>query len=86
MTRANPTKLGLHTAYINFNIPKEEIISIDKGKAVPLQAWRGPEGSRKLGFPGFVTTAQNGGKVVGLTHRPPLPLQEMPLVLISVGD
>ena len=41
-----------------------------KGKAVPLQAWSGPEGSRKLRFP---TTAQDGGKVVSLTHRPPLP-------------
>jgi hypothetical protein len=29
-----------------------------KGKAVPLQAWSGPE---------------DGGKVVSLTHRPPLP-------------
>jgi len=29
-----------------------------KGKAVPLQAWTGPEGSRKLRFPDFVTTAQ----------------------------
>jgi hypothetical protein len=45
----------------------------DKGKAVPLQAWSGPEGSRKLTFPHFMTTAQNGGKVVSLTHRPPLP-------------
>ena len=44
-----------------------------KGKAVPLQAWSGPEGSRKLRFPDFVTTAQDGGKVVSLTHRPPLP-------------
>jgi len=44
-----------------------------KGKAVPLQAWTGPEGSRKLRFPDFVTTAQDGGKVVSLTHRPPLP-------------
>ena len=26
-----------------------------KGKAVPLQAWSGPEGSRKLRFPDFVT-------------------------------
>jgi len=43
-----------------------------KGKAVPLQAWSGPEGSRKLGFPDFITTAQNGGKV-SLMHRPPLP-------------
>ena len=30
-------------------------------KAVPLQAWRCPEGSRKLRFPNFVTTAQDGG-------------------------
>ena len=44
-----------------------------KGKAVPLQAWTGPEGSRKLRFPDFVTTAQDDGKVVSLTHRPPLP-------------
>ena len=47
-------------------------ISVKKiGKAVPLQAWRGPEGSRKLRFPDFMT-AQDGGKV-SLTHRPPLP-------------
>jgi len=39
----------------------------------PLQAWGGPEGSRKLRFPDFMTTAQNGGKVVSLMHRPPLP-------------
>jgi hypothetical protein len=51
-----------------------------KGKAVPLQAWSGPEESRKLRFPYYMTTAQDGGKVVSLTHRP----QEMLLVLISV--
>jgi len=44
-----------------------------KGKAVPLQSWTGPEGSRKLRFPDFTTTAQDGGKVVSLKHRPPLP-------------
>ena len=44
-----------------------------KGKAVPLQAWSGPEGSRKLRFPDDMTTAQDGGKVVSLMHRPPLP-------------
>jgi len=44
-----------------------------KGKAVPLQAWSGPEGSRKLRFPDFLTTAQDGGKVVSFTHRLPLP-------------
>jgi len=41
--------------------------------AVPLQAWSGPEGSMKLRFPDFVTTAQDGGKVVSLTHRSLLP-------------
>jgi len=44
-----------------------------KGKAVLLQAWSGSEGSRKLTFPDFMTTAQDGGKDVSLTHRPPLP-------------
>jgi len=44
-----------------------------KGKAVPLQARSGPEGSRRLRFPDFVTTVQDGGKVISLTHRPPLP-------------
>jgi len=39
-----------------------------------------------FGFPDFMTTAQDGGKVVSLTHLPPLPqyhFQEI-LVLISV--
>jgi len=26
-----------------------------KGKAIPLQAWAGPEGSRKLKLPDFMT-------------------------------
>jgi hypothetical protein len=39
------------------------------GKAVPLQVWGGPEGSRKLRFPDFLTTAQDGGTVVSLTYR-----------------
>jgi len=43
-----------------------------KAKSVPLQAWSDPEGSKKLRFPDFMTTAQDGGKVVSLTHRPPL--------------
>ena len=47
-------------------------ISLCKGKAVPLQAWSGPEGSRKLRFPDFMITAQDSGKV-SLTHQPSLP-------------
>ena len=44
-----------------------------KGKAVLLQAWSGPEGSKKSRFPDFIKTAQDGDKVVSLTHRPPSP-------------
>jgi len=51
----------------------------DKGKAVPLQARSGPEGSRKIRFPDFMTTAQDGGKVVSLKHRPPLPPGNAPV-------
>jgi hypothetical protein len=52
-------------------------ILVGKGKAVPLQAWSGPEGSRKLRFPEYMTTAQDGGKV-SIKHRPPLPLGNAP--------
>ena len=44
---------------------------------------RCPEGSRKLRFPDYVKMAQDGGKIVSLTHRP-LLTQEILLVLISV--
>jgi len=56
--------------------PKIEVLCLHtvKGKSVPLQARKGPEGSRKLRFPDSVTMAQDGGKVVSLTHQPPLPL------------
>ena len=54
-----------------------------KCKAVPLEASSVPQVSRKLRFPDFMTTAQDVGKVVSLTHRPPL-LQEIQLVLIYV--
>jgi len=42
-------------------------------KSLPLQAWSGPEGSRKLRLPDYVTMAQDGGNVVSPIHRPPLP-------------
>jgi len=42
------------------------------GKAIPLQVWRDPEGSKKLRFPDFK------GKVVSPTHRPPLPPGNIP--------
>ena len=48
------------------------------GKAVPLQGWSGPEGSRNLRFPDYMTTAQVSGKVVSLKHRPTLPPENAP--------
>ena len=30
-------------------------LDVCKGKAIPLQAWTGPEGSRRLRFPDFKT-------------------------------
>jgi hypothetical protein len=70
-----------HTAKCAHLHTSQEII---KRKAVPLQAWSGPEGSRKLRFPEYMTTAQDGGKVASLTHRPPLLPGNIFLVLISV--
>ena len=54
------------------------VIPTVKGKAVPLQAWSDPEGSRKLRFPDFMTVAQDGGKVVSLMHWLPLPTGNAP--------
>jgi len=56
----------------------QRYLDIGMGKAVPLQARSGPEGSSKLRFPDFMTTAQDDGKVVSLRHRPPLPLGNAP--------
>ena len=39
----------------------------------PITGLDRPRGFQKLRFPDFVKTAHDGGKVVSLTHRPPLP-------------
>ena len=57
----------------NVTVNSEKLTGKGKGKAVPLQAWTDPKGSRKLRFPDFLT-----GKVVSLTHRPPLPPRNTP--------
>jgi hypothetical protein len=69
---------AIATGTLFLSLPKYTVILYLKGKAVPLQAWSGPKGSRKLRFPDFLTTAQDGGKVVSLTHRPHLPPRNTP--------
>jgi len=44
----------------------------------PLYRRSGPEGSRNLRFPDYMTTAQDGGKVVSPTDQPPLPAGNAP--------
>jgi hypothetical protein len=70
----------LHYDFVNVLVSGCVAVYIQyrKGKAVPLQAWSGPKGSRKLRFPDYMTTAQDRGKVVNLTHRPPLPPGDAP--------
>ena len=59
------------------------VFNFSKGKSVPLQAWTGPEDSRKLRLPDFVTMAQDGGRLSALRTGRLYP-QEILLVLISV--
>jgi len=47
---------GVHQLHTVFTM-----LMLKEGKAVPLQARSGPEGSRKFRFPDFMTMAQDGG-------------------------
>ena len=79
-----PVRTGIPSSYlhrliipddvlIQFDLLMMSAVTLETCKAVPLQARSGPEGFRKLRFPDFMTTAQDGGKVVSITHPPPLP-------------
>ena len=51
---------------MTFRSVRVTITAVVKGKSVPLQAWSGPEVTRKLRFPDCVTTAQVGGRLSAL--------------------
>jgi hypothetical protein len=52
--------------HIRFLETEVSLIHMCKSKSVPLQAWTGPEDSRKLRFPDFVTTAHDSGRLSAL--------------------
>ena len=65
-------------------IPGEEDRLVKgKGKSVPLQAWSGPEGSRKLRFPDYMTKHRMLVRLSALRIGRLYP-QEMLLLLIYV--
>jgi hypothetical protein len=55
---------------------ENEFLSV-KDKAIPVEAWTGPEGFMKLRFSDF-TTANEGCMVVICIHWPPLPPGNIP--------
>jgi hypothetical protein len=54
-TRFKKKKLDLCLVFITHKFGCYFEIHKVKGKAIPLQAWIGPKGSRRLMFPGFKT-------------------------------
>ena len=82
ITTASPysdsTKLCMEFRFlVIFKITISFFVNV-RGKAAPLQAWSGLEDSRKLRFPDFMPTAQDGGKALSPSHRPPLPPRNEP--------
>jgi len=72
--------LKISPSYVKNTFKMYEKCKKEKGKAVPLQAWTGPDGSRTLRLPDFVTMAQGGGRLSALRTGRLYPQE----ILISV--
>ena len=80
--------LTLNTASANIqiqsNINAYNIEDCQNGKAVPVQAWRDLESSRKLKVPGFSETGHLNVVMLSAVSTGRLYPQEISLVLMSV--
>ena len=72
--------LESHSIWLHSIMSQNVNTNLCKGKTVPLHAWSGPEGSRNLRFPDFMTTVVRLSALS--TGR--LYHQEIHLILISV--
>jgi len=62
------------TASTTSNQARSKGLDAGKKKVIsPITGLEWPRGFRKLRIPDYMTTAQDGGKVVSRRHRQPLP-------------
>ena len=79
LVRVILVNVGKRTGYNKVTLIKAGIL----GKAVLLHTQEGPGGFQEVRFPGFVTTAQDGGRLSALRTGRLYP-QDILLVLIYV--
>ena len=73
--------LSLNASLIHFMTTNDMASSTtwkQKSSSSPVTGLEWSRGFQEFKVPGFMITAQFGGKVVGLTHRPPLPPRNAP--------
>ena len=58
------------TLFYSVPHPMQEV---EEGIISPVTGLEWPRGFQEVNVPDFMTMAQDGGKVVSLMHRPPLP-------------
>jgi len=66
-----------HFSFLDVTTAPRNIKSKGKGKS-PITGLDRPREFQEVNVPDFMTTAQDGGKVVSLTHRPPSPPRNTP--------
>jgi len=63
--------LGVGYTYVLPTTKRYYILALRTVKSSPVRGLQWPRGFQEVRFPDFITMAQDCGKVVSLTHRPP---------------